>query len=75
LLAPYSGEESRSRLREYADRATDDLIERGREAKATFDTAFDTAVEKGRESFDSAKERGKQAYEAGMGVVRDGGRR
>jgi len=71
LLAPYSGEETRSKLREYAGRAKDDLIERGREAKAT----FDKAVERGRETFDSAKERGKQAYEAGMGAVREGGRR
>lgn len=71
LLAPYSGEETRSRLREYAERTKDELLERGREAKAT----FNTAMERGRETVDSAKERGKQAYEAGMGAVRESGRR
>ena len=71
LLAPSSGEETRSKLRKYAGRAKDDLLELGREAKAT----FDTAVERGRETFDSTKERGKQAYEAGMGAVRESGRR
>jgi gas vesicle protein len=58
LLAPQSGTETRSMLRDYAGRAKDELRERSRQAKAT----LDTAKERGREAFEFAKERGKEAY-------------
>jgi gas vesicle protein len=55
LFAPQTGQELRGVLRNYASRATDDMMERGREA-------WDTAVERGREYM----ERGQEAiHEAG----------
>ena len=49
LLAPHSGTELRDKLRDYANRATDDLMEKGREA-------LDTAVERGKEYYDKGEE-------------------
>lgn len=74
LFAPQRGSELRGLLRDYANRATDDLMEKGHEA-------WDTAVERGREYYDrgeevirdagrSAKEYAKQGQEA----VKDAGR-
>ncbi len=66
LLAPQSGEDTRSMLRDYAGRTKDDLMERGREAKAT----LDTAMERGKEAYETMKDRGKQAYESGKDALR-----
>lgn len=49
LLAPQAGSELRGRLRDYADRATDDLLEKGQEA-------WDTAVERGKEYYNKGEE-------------------
>lgn len=49
LLAPHSGQELRGRLRDYASRATDDLLEKGYEA-------FDSAVEQGKDYYRKAEE-------------------
>ena len=59
LLAPQSGAETRNLLRTYANRARDEMAERGRQAKETFDSAY----ERGKEAFESVKERGKEAFE------------
>jgi gas vesicle protein len=67
LLAPQSGTESRKMLRDYVGQAKDELIERGREAKAT----FETAKEHGREAFEFAKERGKNMYETAKETAKD----
>ena len=49
LLAPQPGTELRGRLRDYANRATDDLLEKGHEA-------LDTAMERGKEYYDKGEE-------------------
>src|SRR5690349_14231425 len=49
LLAPQPGSELRGRLRDYASRATDDLLEKGYEA-------LDSAVEQGKEYYHKAEE-------------------
>ena len=69
LFAPQQGSELRGMLRNYANRAKDDLLEKGQEA-------LDTAVERGKEYYDkgekavrevgrSAKGFAKQARDAG----------
>ena len=74
LFAPQPGSELRGMLRNYANRAKDELVEKGQEA-------WDTAVERGREYYDrgeevvrdagrSAREYAKQGQEA----VKDVGR-
>jgi gas vesicle protein len=74
LFAPQPGSELRGLLRNYANRAKDDLVEKGQEA-------WDTAVERGKEYYNkgeeavreagrSAKEFAKQAQD----VVREPGR-
>ena len=49
LFAPQPGSELRGMLRNYANRAKDDLIDKGHEA-------WDTAVERGREYYDKGEE-------------------
>ena len=49
LIAPQRGTELRSKLRDYANRATDDLQEKALEA-------WDTAVERGKEYYDKGEE-------------------
>jgi gas vesicle protein len=49
LFAPQPGRELRSKLRDYADRAKDELMEQGREA-------WDTAVERGKEYYEKGEE-------------------
>lgn len=70
LLAPQSGAETRNMLRDYAGRTKDELWERGKEAKAT----FDSAVERGKEAFETVRERGKEAYETGRETLRESGK-
>ena len=74
LFAPQPGTELRGRLREYANRATDELMEKGQEA-------WDTAVERGREYYDKGEEvirdAGRSARkfaEQGQEAVKDAGR-
>ena len=49
LLAPQQGTELRGRLRDYANRAKDDLLDMGQEA-------WDTAVERGMEYYKKGEE-------------------
>lgn len=49
LFAPQPGIELRSKLRDYADRAKNELMEQGRDA-------WDTAVERGKEYYDNGEE-------------------
>ena len=78
LFAPQRGTELRGRLRDYADRAKDDLLDKGQEA-------WDTAVERGKEYYDkgekvvrdagrSARELAKQGAKQGQEAVKDAGR-
>ena len=48
LFAPQSGTELRGRLGDYANRATDDLLDKGQEA-------WDTVVERGKESYEKGE--------------------
>ena len=59
LLAPQSGNELRSTLRDYASKAKDEL---------------DEATEKGRAAWDSAVERGQEYVEGGKQTLRKAGR-
>jgi gas vesicle protein len=74
LFAPQPGSELRGMLRNYANRAKDDLIDKGHEA-------WDTAVERGREYYDKGEEvirdAGRSAREfakQGQEAVKDAGR-
>ena len=78
LFAPQPGMELRGRLRDYANRAKDDLVDMGQEA-------WDTAVERGKEFYDkgeevvgdaghSAREFAKQEAKQGREAVKDAGR-
>lgn len=49
LFAPQRGTELRGRLRDYANRATDDVLKKGHEA-------LDTVVERGRDYYDKGEE-------------------
>ncbi|MBX3332418.1 MAG: YtxH domain-containing protein [Nitrospira sp.] len=74
LFAPQPGSELRGLLRNYANRAKDDLMDKGQEA-------WDTAVERGREYYDGGEEvirdAGRSAREfakQGQEAVKDAGR-
>jgi gas vesicle protein len=74
LFAPQPGSELRGMLRNYANRAKDELVEKGQEA-------WDTAVERGREYYDRGEEvvrdAGRSAREfakQGQETVKDVGR-
>ncbi len=49
LFTPQRGTELRSKLRDYADRAKDELMEQGREV-------WDTAVKRGKDYYDKGEE-------------------
>jgi len=66
LLAPQSGAETRTLLRDYAGKAKDEMYERGRDAKET----FDSALERGKQAYETVKERGREAYETGKEAMR-----
>ncbi len=59
LLAPQSGQELRSTLRDYASKAKDDL---------------DEAADQGRAAWDQAMERGQDYMESGKQTLRQAGR-
>lgn len=74
LFAPQPGSELRGMLRSYANRAKDDLLEKGQEA-------WDTAIERGSEYYDKGEEvvrdAGRSAREfakQGQEAVKDAGR-
>jgi gas vesicle protein len=77
LFAPQPGTELRGRLRDYANRATDDLLDKGQ-------GAWDTVVERGKEFYEkgeevvrdagrSAKEFAEQGVKQGQEAVKDAG--
>lgn len=74
LFAPERGSELRSKLRDYADRAKDELLEKGQET-------WETAVERGKEYYDKGEEavrdagRAAQEYgKQGQEMVKEAGR-
>jgi gas vesicle protein len=66
LLAPQSGSELRSSLREYASRAKDELDEATEQGRAV----WDSAMERGQEYM----ERGQEYVEGGKQAFRNAGR-
>lgn len=62
LLAPQSGPKLRRTLRDYAERGTEAVRERGRDA-------WDTAVDQGKEYVESGKETVRQVGEAARNIV------
>ncbi|MDK2744617.1 MAG: YtxH domain-containing protein [Nitrospira sp. BO4] len=78
LFAPQQGSELRGRLRDYATRTKDDLVDKAEET-------WDTAMERGKEYYDkgeevvreagqSAKEFAAQGVRQGEKVVKEAGR-
>ena len=67
LLAPQSGSELRSSLREYASRAKDELDEATEQGRAV----WDSAMERGQEYM----QRGQEYVESGKQALRNAGRR
>ncbi len=65
LFAPQPGSELRGLLRNYANRAKDDLIDRGQEA-------WDTAVERGRDCYDKGEEAVRDAGRSARGFAKRG---
>lgn len=65
LFAPQAGTETRGALRNYANRAKDELMEKGEEA-------WDTAVERGKEYYDKGEEVVRNAGRSTRGVMQRG---
>jgi gas vesicle protein len=65
LFAPQTGSELRSMLRSYASRAKDEAMERGR-------TAWDTAVERGKEYYEKGQEAVQEAGRSAREFVQSG---
>jgi gas vesicle protein len=65
LFAPQRGSELRGMLSDYANRAKDDLVEKGQEA-------WDTAVERGKEYYDKGEEVVRDAGRSAKQFVRQG---
>jgi gas vesicle protein len=65
LFAPQTGSELRGVLRNYASRAKDDMMERGREA-------WDTAVERGKEYMERGQETLQEAGRSARDYMQSG---
>ncbi len=65
LFAPQQGSELRGRLRDYANRAKDDLFEKGQEA-------LDTAVERGKKYYDKGEEVARDAGRSARDLANQG---
>ena len=68
LLAPQSGAETRKLLRNYAEKAEEEALEKAKEAKAT----MDTAIEQGRQFINEKKTVLTAAFEAGKEAMKKG---
>lgn len=69
LLAPQSGAETRKLLRNYAEKAEEEAIEKAKEAKV----ALDKAIEQGKQFVNEKKTVLTAAFEAGKEAMRKGG--
>ena len=65
LFAPERGTELRSKLRDYANRATDDLLEKGQEA-------WDTAVERGKDYYDHGEKAVREVGRSARDLAQQG---
>ena len=74
LFAPQTGTELRGILRNYASRAKDDMMDRGREA---WDTAVDRGreyVERGQESLQEAGRTAREYVQSGQERLKEAGK-
>ncbi|TAL12454.1 MAG: YtxH domain-containing protein [Nitrospirae bacterium] len=69
LLAPQSGAETRKLLRNYAEKAEEEALEKAKEAKV----ALDKAIEQGKQFVSEKKTVLTAAFEAGKEAMRKGG--
>ena len=69
LLAPQSGAETRKMLRNYAEKAEEEALEKAKEAKV----ALDKAIEQGKQFVNEKKTVLTAAFEAGKEAMRKGG--
>ena len=69
LLAPQSGAETRKMLRNYAEKAEEEALEKAKEAKQT----FEKAIEQGKQFVNEKKTVLTAAFEAGKEAMRKGG--
>jgi gas vesicle protein len=65
MFAPQAGSELRGTLRNYANRAKDDLVEKGQEA-------WDTAVERGKDYYHRGEEALSEANRSAREFVKQG---
>jgi len=66
LLAPQSGAETRKLLRNYAEKAEEEALEKAKEAKVT----LDKAIEQGKQFVNEKKTVLTAAFEAGKEAIR-----
>ena len=66
LLAPQSGAETRKLLRNYAEKAEEEALEKAKEAKV----ALDKAIEQGKQFVNEKKTVLTAAFEAGKEAIR-----
>ena len=66
LLTPQTGAETRSMIKSYSKKAEDEVMERAKEAKAT----FDTAIEQGKQFLNEKKSVLTAAFEAGKEAMK-----
>lgn len=66
LLAPQSGVETRRLLKNYAEKAEEEALEKAKEAKAT----MDTAIEQGKQFLNEKKTVLTAAFEAGRDAMK-----
>lgn len=59
VLAPQSGSKTRNMMRDFAARAKDEMVERGK-------AAIETAIERGKDYVEVGRERAKLYLESGM---------
>ena len=69
LLAPQSGAETRKMLRNYAEKAEEEALEKAKEAKV----AIEKAIEQGKQFVNEKKTVLTAAFEAGKEAMRKGG--
>ena len=69
LLAPQSGAETRKMLRNYAEKAEEEALEKAKEAKV----ALEKAIEQGKQFVSEKKTVLTAAFEAGKEAMRKGG--
>lgn len=66
LLTPQTGAETRSMIKSYSKKAEEEVLERAKEAKAT----FDTAIEQGKQFLNEKKSVLTAAFEAGKEAMK-----